>query len=510
MKHILIVGSGQAGLIAATTIKSAFAAFEVTVVSSKEIEPIGVGEGSTEQWAAYEDRVGINRRDLIKDSMATFKYGIRFLDWTNHTPDYFHSISGRILYTKSGTFNGLYNYIHSSGRQLTPTLTHAGLIDNLVPDTPNPWHQTNQFHFDSAKLNTFLIGHARTMGVKFVDAVVDGIERDPSSGDITSVVTSTGNIETDFVIDASGFNQVILKKLGDVWQSSFDDYLPCDSVLVFQTPGNDEIKPFTEAKALSSGWHWDIPTYERRGHGYVFSSRYIDEEQAVEEVEQYVGEPVTDARIIKYKPFKVENSWQFNCVAVGLASNFIEPLEATSIAATIEQSRLICSYLPTYRPNSTAPQQGYTKVFDSMFDNFLTMVALHYVSDRDDSPMWIDQQHSPKPELLNFLIEIFSHRGPEAHDLPMTGYELFQIPHFWHVAQGQGLIDKEGARVGVEAYGSTQPARNVLKDLAHPNENPLELHHRVILDRAHKIYADKRADWHFDDFGGQLVPRLEL
>lgn len=510
MKHISIVGAGQAGLIAATTIKAAFRSFDVTVIASGEIPPIGVGEGSTEHWAAYEARVGIERSDLIKHSMATFKHGIRFLDWTTHTPDYFHSIVGEGMYTALGTFNSLYSYIHASGRQLTPTLSHPGLIDNEVQDTPKPWNQVNQFHFDSAKLNDFLTGHALTQGVNFIDASVVGIKRDSSSGDITAIVTSTGDVETDFVIDASGFSQVILKELDNTHQTFFDDYLPCDTAVVFQTPGNDSIKPFTEAKALSAGWHWDIPTYERRGHGYVFSSRHTNEESAIKEVEEYIDEPVTDVRTIKYRPYKVQNSWQFNCVAVGLASNFIEPLEATSIAATIEQCRLLCSYLPTYKPNSGVQQHGYLKVFDSIFDNLLTMVSMHYVTDRRDSPMWVEQQNANRTELLNFLIEMFKYRGPENHDLNLTGYELFSSNHFWHVAQGQGLISVEGCMDGVLANDSPVSCQQRIMDVRNNRAQAgRELPHRTVLKRAHREYAEKRAEWHFDDFGGILIPRLE-
>ena len=510
MKNILIVGSGQAGLITATTIKACFPEFDVTVVASSEIPPIGVGEGSTEQWTAYEKRVGIDRPQLLKESMATLKHGIRFLHWTNHTPDYFHSISSGQRYAEPGTFNGVYSFIHASGRKLTPSLAHQGLVKNFVQDVENEWNQVNQFHFDSHKLNIFLKNHAKSMGIDFINAEVQGIFRDSENGDITHVITSSGKIETDFVVDASGFKQVILNELGDIHQTSFSDYLPCDTALVFQTPGNHSIKAFTEAKALSAGWHWDIPTYERRGHGYVFSSEHITEERAAQEVEYYIDEPVKDARIIKYKPYKVQNSWQFNCVAVGLASNFIEPLEATSIAATIEQARLLCSYLPTYKPNSNGPQYGYLKVFDSIFDNLLTMVSMHYVSDRKDTPMWQDQQDAQKTELLRFLLEIFKHRGPENHDLSLTGFELFGPAHFWHVGQGQGLISREGCEVGVDVYSSTPEALEVIREVQVRNSETPEIPHRTLLDRLHKKDDfEINLDWAVDDFKGQSFARLE-
>ena len=506
MKNIVIVGAGQAGLIAATIIKGLFAKFDVTVIASSELGTIGVGEGSTEHWKAYEQLIQIDRGKLLAKTDATLKHGIRFINWTHHTPDYFHAIAGRgPLYAQS--FNASYSYIHAQGRQLTEAFMHRGLIENLVNQDP---YQVNQLHFDSHKLNRFLKDHAISQGIEFVDDEVIGIERDPESGDVTSVVGKQGSLPSDFVIDASGFNKIVFNHLGNSWEKSFDDVLPCDSALVFQTPSNSSIRSYTVATALSAGWHWDIPTYERRGHGYVFSSEHIDADRAAEEVEALVDEPIGETRLIKFSPFQLKNSWQFNCVAVGLASNFVEPLEATSISATINQVRLLCSYLPTYRPNSVAPQSGYLRVFDSMVDNLVAMVAMHYVSDRKDTPMWAAQQSAPKPELLSNLIEIMSHRGPERHDIPDTGYELFHADHFWHVAQGQDLVGKQGCRQGLNAYQSRNPVEEHLRNAnSRMTEFAPEIPHRTFLGTVRVDVLGSPIEWEFTDFGINEMKRLD-
>jgi tryptophan halogenase len=505
MRNIIIVGAGQAGLIAATLVKARFPEFNITVIASSTLGTIGVGEGSTEHWREYEKILGLDRAELIAKSAATFKYGVRFINWTDHTPDYFHSIpSDGPRFAQ--TFNASYSYIHAAGKQLTPTFMHRDLIDNMVLEN---LLQTNQLHFDSHKLNQFLKDHAINLGIEFIDDEVVGIERDSETGDITSVIGTRGKFSSDFVIDASGFNRVVFSHLGDPWEKSFSDVLPCDSALVFQTPTDYSIKPYTTATALSAGWHWDIPTQERRGHGYVFSSRHINADEAAEEVARSVDEPIGETRLIEFSPFQLKNSWQFNCVAVGLASNFVEPLEATSISATINQVRLLCSYLPTYRPNSTAPQSGYLRIFDSMMDNLVAMVAMHYVSDRKDTPMWLAQQSAPRPELLSNLIEIMSHRGPEQLDVPTTGYELFGANHFWFVGQGQGLIDVNGCRQGVIDHGSRQEIEEHLKTLQSSKREPT-IAHRVILEQvAHQILGET-LEWKFNQFDLKDMKRLDI
>jgi tryptophan halogenase len=489
MKNLVVVGSGQSGLIAALLVRHTIPGYaNITVISSSDIPPVAIGESSTEQWDSFEQIVGMSRRETIRQCDATFKYGIRFMDWTNHTPDYMHSVSSPQLY--SNQFNSLYSYIDASKLLLTPALSPRGLTEGLVTNfdahDDRILKQVNQLHFDTHKLNKYLRNFCVQDGIEFVDAEVQGIERDSHTGDITKLVTSNGNYSADFVIDASGFNKTVLSMLGEVHVTTFEDILPCNSALVFQTPpeADSNLKPYTLAKALSAGWRWEIPTYDRRGNGYVFSSNHITESQALEEIEKDLGIKIPDARLIEFTPHYVTNSWQFNCVAVGLASNFVEPLEATSIAATINQVRLLCSNLPTYKPNSASLRNSYLRTFEGIVDNMLAMVAMHYVSDRVDSPMWIEQQNRPKTDLLQSLIEIMEHRGPEDHDIPHTGFELFRPVHFWHVGQGQGLINQENSQIGLNAHGSEQRAKDLVDEMTKNHGLSGNVDHRRVITRA--------------------------
>jgi len=468
VSKIVIVGSGTAGLVNALVLKKVLSKLDVTVVSSESIGIIGVGEGSTEHWTTFEKLTNIDRSEMVRETGATFKFGIRFLDWTTHTPDYFHSISGG--QATQATFNGTYNWAVAQEKQLTPTFGTPSIIHNLVRETEeNILDQTNQFHFDTFLLNKYLKSKCSDAGVNFIEGTVVGIRRDPITGDVSGIHLEDREdvIEADFVVDASGFRREVISRLGDARWESFEDYLPTDSAVVFQTPEDtvNGIKPYTLATAMSSGWMWEIPTISRRGNGYVFSSSHISDEDAVDEASRVSGFDVPDtARIIRYNSGYLKETWKHNCVAVGLSSNFIEPLEATSISASINQAILLTSYIPAYSPDASIIRSEYCRIFDSMMENLLTMISLHYVSNRDDTSMWADQKHRPLPPTLSTIIEIMKYRGLEEHDIPDCGFDLFRSFHFWHVAQGQGLISKDVCASNISMRGTNDLLERSVSD----------------------------------------------
>jgi tryptophan halogenase len=463
VQRIVVVGSGTAGLISALQLKSLLPGLDVSVVSSSDIPIVGVGEGSTEHWAAFERRVGISRRRLVRECDATYKFGIRFKDWTSHTPDYFHSIGNPG--ESKGTCNELYSYLASQDIQLTVASYNKDFPVGYVRKE-NGHGQTNQFHFDTFKLNSFLADRCNDAGVEFIDAEVTSVNRDPEHGDIVSLGAPGQEIPGDFFIDATGWSRSVLSGVAEsIEWISFSDYLPCDSAIAFPTlPRENGILPYTIATALSAGWRWELPTSKRRGNGYVYSSAHCTFDEAVREAsaEQELLGPV---KSFNFDPGYVANSWEHNCCAIGLSSGFVEPLEATSIAASIQQSLLLSSYLPIYRPGDQKLRDRYLRIMDSMMENMLAMIALHYVSDRNDSPMWRDQQLAPRPPLLEELLDIWQYRGPEEHDVPRTGFELFGSPHFWHVALGQGVININNLRTVMSARQKNNWLSHLVADL---------------------------------------------
>jgi len=459
MKRIVIVGSGTAGLVSAIYLRQMFPLWDIKVVSSSAIGIVGVGEGSTEHWKEFQTTCEIPVMEMMAETKATHKYGIRFENWTTHTPDYFHSVSDRGRLTK-GSFIASYAYALASGDLLTDCFSSRGLRENKLEWSDMPHLNTNQYHFDTVKLNDYLTKLCKRRNVTMIEGEVKYVKTDLATGFFTTLVLADGQeIEGDFFIDASGFKRLLAKYLPDDSFVSFSDYLPCDSAFAFPTKADPsgEIRPYTRARALDNGWMWEIPTQERRGNGYVYSSQHCTDEEALREASAVHGFEIEPVKSFRFEAGYYKKGWQKNCVLIGLASSFVEPLEATSIGSTIQQVRLLSSYLPTFTVNSKKTVNEYNRIMDSVMENLSSMVALHYISDRTDTKMWKDCQSLKRPDLLTHLLDIWSERAPEYHDVPTTGFELFGVNHFWHVAQGQGVLNYDSVVTQIDAYNSKQP-----------------------------------------------------
>lgn len=443
-QSIAIVGSGTAGLIASLLLRKAFPLSEITVVSSSKIGIIGVGEGSTEHWRQFMDICEIPLEEMIVATSATHKYGIRYENWCNKNPDYFHSVGAVDDIFAFGLY-GTYMGLMEQDRLFTPNTSSVGIIKDKI--SRNGLHSsTNQFHFDTFKLNEYFISLAFKRSVKFVDGDVSEVLVNPENGNIKSIKTAQGDeVNADFWFDASGFNRLLMTKLGNTEWVSFNKYLLSNTAIPFPTESdpNGKIRPYTRARAASSGWMWEIPTQERRGNGYVFCSEFLAPEQAIAEAEKMTGYKVENPRIISFDAGYLRNSWVKNCIAIGLASSFVEPLEATSIGSTIQQVRQSIPYIASYAPGHTASQKHFNKGFDKMMRNILTMIRLHYHTDRQDTPFWKEMSNMPINEELQELIELWSEKPPSRYDFESNSGEMFQAPHLAHVAQGQGIISKD-------------------------------------------------------------------
>ena len=470
-KKITICGSGTAGLITALTLRNALPYHEIIVVSSSKIGIIGVGEGSTEHWRQFCDSLHMDKAEMVMACKATHKYGIYYENWTKHTPFYFHSIAleSRGVYGYSGN----YSYALENDMLLTNISSQPLINDTVISCPPDEVHNlTNQFHFDTFKLNEYLKSFGARRGIKFIEGEIVDVVQNTETGWVESLqLDGERNVDGDFFVDATGFHRAIMSRIlpGDEF-INYRKYLPCDSSAVFPTPSQEDgnIHPYTRARAMPSGWMFEIPTQERRGNGYIYSSDFCSNEQAVKEIQEIHGEHI-EPRIIKWKSGHYKTQLFKNVVCTGLASSFIEPLEATSISTSIIQAKMISSVIPTITPQSKAMITQYHKRFEALMNNALCMIALHYISDRDDSEMWIAQKSAQIPESLQELLDLWKERTPHVFDIPTFNngnYELFSSPHFWHVAQGQGVLNREVATMELEAYNSRKEMEKFFSELA--------------------------------------------
>lgn len=447
-----IVGSGTAGLLSAIMLRQAFPLSPITIISSSTIGIVGVGEGSTEHWREFMQLCDIPLEQMIVKTSATHKYGIRFEGWSGSFPDYFHSVSGDEALFGWGMYP-TYSGILESGQSLTSQTSSIGLVQNKIR-RENLHQNTNQYHFDTFKLNNYFTELCFKRSVKMIDGQVKEITRDAVTGNITSVSIDGGmNVHADFWIDASGFARILMQKLNSSQWNSFSDYLLVDSAIAAPSDAWSEgIRPYTRAIAKDAGWVWEIPTQERRGNGYVYCSQFISDDEAVSELEKQIGGLNVSPRSFKFDAGHLTNVWANNCLAVGLAAAFVEPLEATSIGSTIQQIRLAIPYLASYQPHHTASQRHYNKLFTTMMDNILTMIRLHYISDRHDTGFWRACAEMKINASLQELLDLWQERTPSRYDVASINGEMFHAPHFFHVAQGQGVLNPSVATTMIDRF----------------------------------------------------------
>ena len=439
-----VAGGGTAGLISALMLRKAFPLSDITIVASSDVGIVGVGEGSTEHWKKFLNLCDIPLLEMIVECEATHKYGIRFEGWSNKFPDYFHSVSSDES-VFAWQLYPVYMKLISSNKLLTDYTGGSKLRENKVR-VNNMHENTNQFHFDTFALNRYLTNKCISRGIKIIDAYIQDVNIDNETGNIKSVILKDAiGFEADFWIDATGFKRVLLSKIDKCEWNSFSDYLINNSAFAFPTESeeNNQVRPYTRAIAMSSGWAWQIPTQSRRGNGYVFSSEFISEEKAVEEISFTVGEEVLPLRTFKFDPGHLKNPWVKNCCAVGLSGSFVEPLEATSIGSTIQQIEKLIPLVAFYRPNTVFMQKEYNRSFNIMLDNILMMIRMHYLTDRSDTPYWIAANNMPVPESLQNLIDLMKEVVPPRNLISISNSEMFLIAHFLHVAQGQDLVNSD-------------------------------------------------------------------
>ena len=227
-----------------------------------------------------------------------------------------------------------------------------------------------------------------------------------------------------------------MSKLGCKW-NSYKEYLPMNEAIAFPTKDTEEYTPYTLSKAMSSGWMWRIPTFGRWGNGYVFNNNYINAEKAKEECEKYLGYKVEIAKNIKFEAGALEKAWIGNCVAIGLSSSFIEPLEASSIGTSIQQSFLLMHLLINYRQTDI---DLYNLKFKDIVENIRDFVLLHYKVNKKDSKFWKDLKLN-LPKSLSDNLNKWKHRLPLQEDF-LGGYRLFNAPNFTVLLKELNLIDK--------------------------------------------------------------------
>jgi tryptophan halogenase len=450
IQDIVIVGGGTAGWMAAAT----FAHFlkgrgiRTTLVESSEIGTVGVGEATIPPIMDFIRVLGLDEDRLVKHCNATFKLGIRFQDWgeIGHT---FHHPFGQTGHPLQGVdFSAwwLSRYIEGGAprleeHSLMAMAAEAGRFARPVRgQNPLLSQITYALHFDASLFADFLKTYAVERGVRRLDAKIGGAELDPETGLIKGVRLEDGRlVEGDLFIDCSGFRGLLIEEALGAGYEDWRRWLPCDRALAVQSTREGPPAPYTLSIARSAGWQWRIPLQNRTGNGYVYCSEHIDDDAAAQAL---TGSLESDAlaapRALRFVAGRRRKFWTRNCVALGLAQGFLEPLESTSIHLVQRGLALLLKLFPDRRFDQ-AEQDQYNAMLGYEYERIRDFLVAHYQpTRRDDSSFWRHVRSLPLPDSLQHRIDLFRSHGRIIRE----ENELFPAQSWLYIFMGLGLAPR--------------------------------------------------------------------
>ncbi|WP_051235326.1 tryptophan halogenase family protein [Marinimicrobium agarilyticum] len=454
MNSVVIVGGGTSGWMSAAAIaRIAPPNASVTLVESDEVGVIGVGEATIPPLIEFNEFLGLKENDILRECQGTFKLGIEFVDWLNIGERYFHPFGFYGRDTPEFAFHQLWLRLKAlSDEGKTPSdlpgdinqynlcAVAAGLGRFSPPQGGGEAILSTMryaYHLDSKRYGQMLRRYAEQRGVRRVEGLVESVQQNPDHGTIQSVTLRSGEVLAgDLFIDCSGFKSLLIEGAMGSGFVDWSHYLPCDRALALPTAGIGPTKPFTRATADVAGWRWRIPLQERQGNGYVYSSAFAEEDDVHRRLVQGVdGEALADPLPLRFRTGHRRAFWEKNCVAIGLAGGFIEPLESTSIhLAQVGIQRLI--NLWPGRGCNSAEIAHYNKAMTADYERLRDFIVLHYnATQREDTPFWRYVGNMEIPETLAAKLEMFRGSGR----IIASPEDLF-TPHSWlAVMLGQGV-----------------------------------------------------------------------
>ena len=445
---VVILGGGTAGWMAAAGLVSLLPRDRCTVrlVESDEIGIVGVGEATLPVMKNFNDIVGINEAEMMRTTQATFKLGIEFVDWGFKGSNYHHPFGAHGPPNPGFPFHHRWLRAYQKG-QAHPIEAYSFAIAAARRnrfDFPGSNRQRINstfgyaYQFDASLYAKFLRSFAEDRGVRRTEGKVQDVRLDGETGDVLSLVLETGEaVEGDFFIDCSGFRSIILGgKLGAEWED-WAHWLPCDRAFAVPTERAGELTPFTRSTAQQAGWQWRIPLQHRTGNGYVFSSNFIGEDEAASALLANLDAPaLADPRMLKFRAGRRVQSWRGNCIALGLASGFLEPLESTSIYLIQIAIMHLLPLFPSGSRIDPALSTEFNRKMDLEYERIRDFLILHYkLGRRDDAEIWKYCREMSVPDSLSEKMELFRHSG----HIEQYRDGLFTPPSWLSVYLGQGL-----------------------------------------------------------------------
>jgi tryptophan 7-halogenase len=444
---IVIVGGGTAGWMTAAALSHFLeTGFEIQLVESDDIGTVGVGEATIPMLTLFHASLGIDEDAFIRATQGTFKLGIEFVDWLRPGHSYHHAFGDIGRDVGLMPFQHLWSRAHRLGAAKdlgtyslnnVAALAHkmqrgAARTAKLLPAMPHA------FHFDAGLYARFLRHFAEARGTIRTEGKVTACDLDGVSGNIAAVRLASGaKIEGEFFIDCSGFRGLLIEEALHAGYEDWTHWLPCDRALAVPCEHGDGLTPFTRSTARAAGWQWRIPLQHRIGNGYVFSSAHISDDEAAQTLLANLdGKPLADPRPLKFTTGKRKQSWKRNCLAIGLSSGFMEPLESTSIYLIQATISRFLKLLPGKQISQSVIDE-FNRQNDFEVERIRDFLILHYkATERDDTDFWRHCRTMAIPDTLASKIALFKESGHifREHE------ELFTEVGWLQVMVGQGLM----------------------------------------------------------------------
>ncbi|MEZ9820513.1 tryptophan halogenase family protein [Shewanella sp. 10N.286.45.A1] len=468
VQNVVILGGGSAGWMAAACLsKTLGSQLQITLIESESIGTVGVGEATIPSIHLFNQLIGIDEQAFVKATHATFKLGIQFKGWGKEQDDYMHAFGGFGFPFGSQPFFQYWMHSKTLGNQFSfwdYSLNSQAAKYNKFAKIEKVGETNLQglvyaYQFDASLFASFLRAFSENLGVNRIEGIVKKTNLSSETGFINSLTLDSGMVITgELFIDCSGFKGVLIEQALQTGFECWSHWLPCDSALAIPTKALTPLPPYTTATAHDAGWQWQIPLQHRTGNGYVYSSRYMTDEQAKEELlNKLNSEPIGPAKLIRFKTGMRKLSWNKNCVALGLASGFLEPLESTSIHLVQFSLGKLLKFFPnkTFHPSTT---DEFNRLVNQEYNNVRDFIILHYkANQKQESKFWHDCAQMPVPAALQQKISLFEAQG-QVH---CSSDELFSDISWTQVMLGQNILPK-----GYHPMTHSFPVKNLKIHLA--------------------------------------------
>ena len=448
VKRVVIAGGGTAGwTVAAALVKNLGPLLAITLVESDAIGTVGVGESTIPTARRFHELIGLDEQAFVRATGASFKLGIAFEDWARVGDRYFHSFGVTGPSTWMADFQHMWLEAREQG--------FAGELGDYCLELQAAKEGKFQggrgsplnyaYHLDATAYGQFLRGIAEPQGVRRVEGKIAEVKVAPDSGFIEALVLESGEtVEGDLFIDCTGFRGLLIEGTLATGWDDWSHWLPTDSALAVQTEAVGPARPYTRAVAHRAGWQWQIPLQHRVGNGLVYCSRFMSDDEAQALLAERVEGPMlTEPRLIRFKAGSRRKEWHKNCVAIGLASGFVEPLESTSIHLIMIAVTRLMQLFPFGGVNEAVAER-YNDVARREIEGIRDFIILHYYLNERDEPFWQECRSLDIPASLAERIALFR-EGANAYQ---AADELFRTDSWVQVMLGQRLTPRSHHAMG--------------------------------------------------------------